>query len=242
MLEHGGFIQGFNTQISRLPNDFIGCAVLSNDNEHGMQIGEVIKNYIYDRALGLDTIDWDSRYKAIKSVAPIKASVLATKAQEPSLNFTDFVGSYMNPGYGQLDFCLINPAPANASDACQALSANLTTILPGAFTNSTPTLLAQYDSPWFSHMKLEHFDNNVWNISLISSTPTTGNDTASGPFWAYNPRPAGSDQVAVAEFDIADEQIGLGMTGVWQGILGGGIPPTSGDTVRERAEVYWDKI
>jgi hypothetical protein len=239
VLEHGGFIQGFNTQISRLPDDNIGVSVLSNDNEHGMQIGEVIKNYIYDRALGLEPIDWNARYKAIKSVPPEAATARPSSPKAPALDFSALAGKYFNPGYGTLDFCQVTPAPKNASAACQALASNLTTILPGGIDTSIPTLLAQYDSPWFSHMRLQHFNGNVFNISLISSTPTTGNST--DKFWTYNPRPNGSDQVAVGEFDISGNKVGLGMTGVWQGILGSGIPPTSGDTVKARAEVYWDK-
>ncbi|KAF8064270.1 hypothetical protein FPV67DRAFT_211896 [Lyophyllum atratum] len=61
IIEHGGFIRGFNTQISRLPNDNFGVSVLTNDNEYGKVIGEIIKNRIIDKALELEPIDWSSR-------------------------------------------------------------------------------------------------------------------------------------------------------------------------------------
>lgn len=61
MLEHGGNVPGHNSQITRLQNDNIGVALLSNDNILGGFIVETIKARILDDALGLERIDWSNR-------------------------------------------------------------------------------------------------------------------------------------------------------------------------------------
>lgn len=52
---------GFQSQITRLPFDNVGVAVLTNDDKYGMIIMEIIKFHLLDKALGLDTIDWNGR-------------------------------------------------------------------------------------------------------------------------------------------------------------------------------------
>ncbi|KAG5641152.1 hypothetical protein H0H81_011338, partial [Sphagnurus paluster] len=74
-------------------------------------------------------------------------------------------------GYGQFELCLIqpqNPSPSSAS--CAALASNITTILPGAVRPGIPTYFAEVNSPWFSHIRMEHFNANWFNISLLIST------------------------------------------------------------------------
>lgn len=54
--------KGFNTQITRLPFDNLGVAVLTNDHTYGGSIMEIIKYRLLDEALGLKKIDWNNRY------------------------------------------------------------------------------------------------------------------------------------------------------------------------------------
>jgi hypothetical protein len=55
-------VSGFYSQISRLPFDNIAVAVLTNDNLYGQFIKEIIKGRILDEAIGLEPVDWSSRY------------------------------------------------------------------------------------------------------------------------------------------------------------------------------------
>ncbi|KAG5643183.1 hypothetical protein DXG03_001387 [Asterophora parasitica] len=244
IIEHGGFIRGFNTQISRLPNENIGVSVLTNDHEYGKVIGEIIKNHIIDKALGLDPIDWNSRYKTVKSQTPVRATPRPESATPPSANFTAIAGVYNNDGYGQIELCLVTPEFPNlnfaTNSSCGEVTSNLTTILPGGIRPGIPTLIAEVNSPWFSHIRVEHFNADLFNISLLISTPA--NDTAK-PYWTFNDKSA-SDNAIIGELDVEGDRIGFGFAGFWAGLWDGaeaGVPKPLGDTVRERAEVYWDK-
>ncbi|GLB39321.1 putative beta-lactamase [Lyophyllum shimeji] len=241
IIEHGGFIRGFNTQISRLPYDNFGVSVLTNDNEYGKVIGEIIKNHIIDKTLGLEPIDWNSRWKALKSIAPTRATPRPENVTLPSTNFTKLAGTYNNEGYGKIELCLLAPEDPNPTASCRDLAANVSTILPGAVRSGIPILVGAVDSPWFSHIAVEHFNADLFNVSLFISTPT--NDS-SQPYWTYNDKRQ-SDNGMIGEADVEGDKVAFGLAGFWAGLWDGaaaGVPKPTGNTVRERAEVYFEKI
>jgi hypothetical protein len=45
-----------------MPFDNLGVAILTNDALFGGAIGDVIKWRLFDDALGLERVDWNSRY------------------------------------------------------------------------------------------------------------------------------------------------------------------------------------
>lgn len=53
---------GFISLITRLPFDNIGVAVLSNDNDYGDPITNIIRWRLLDQALGLEKVDWNARF------------------------------------------------------------------------------------------------------------------------------------------------------------------------------------
>ncbi|RDB17702.1 hypothetical protein Hypma_001016 [Hypsizygus marmoreus] len=243
IVEHPGFVRGFNTQVSRLPNDNIGVAVLTNDNEYGKLTSQIIKYYIMDKALGYEPIDWNTRLKAQKIDPPTRATPRPTNARPPSMPFTDLAGTYKNDGYGRVELCLMQPAsPGLATTACNNVASNITTILPGVIRPGIPTLVGAIDSPWFSHMRLEHFDGDLFNVSLLISTPQ---NNPTQPYWTYNDRHT-SDNGVVAETELNANGIGIGMAGLWFGLWEPNVAPATpkpkGNTVHERAEIYWDKV
>lgn len=63
------------------------------------------------------------------------------------------------------------------------------------------------------------------------------------PYWTFNDRSA-SDNEQTAETNVDGAHIGIGMAGLWSGVWDGAplvTPKPRGNTVRERAEFYWDK-
>jgi hypothetical protein len=54
-------IIGFHSQVTRLPFDGLGIAVLTNDDNYGPLFREAIKYRIIDAALGLEPVDWSAR-------------------------------------------------------------------------------------------------------------------------------------------------------------------------------------
>ncbi|KAF8879112.1 beta-lactamase/transpeptidase-like protein [Infundibulicybe gibba] len=240
IIEHDGGTPGFSSQISRLPNDGLGVAILINDDVYGAIFMSIIKGYVLDRALGLTEIDWDAR---------IKATILGSSSPPPSRPanatlpavgaFTSLAGKYTNPGYQTIELCVVanpgsNGTTSNSTQSCKNLVTEAPRTLPGAVNSSVPTLLARLDSVWASHLAFIHWSGNVFNISALQSVPT-GN--ASEPFWMYVVNNQG-----VGEFarDSPGGRVGLGLTGVWG--AGFGVPGPSGDTVHERAEVWFDGV
>lgn len=55
------FNAGHHSKITRLPYEGLGIAVFTNDDLFGPYIHDIIKFYLIDRALGLETIDWNSQ-------------------------------------------------------------------------------------------------------------------------------------------------------------------------------------
>ncbi|KAF5375446.1 hypothetical protein D9615_007951 [Tricholomella constricta] len=242
IVEHPGFVRGFNSQVSRLPNNGIGVAVLTNDNEYGKLISQLVKYYIMDRALGLEPIDWSTRLMAQKIDPPPRATPRPQNVTLPSANFTTYAGTYNNDGYGQFELCLVSPPNPFASGACRQLVDSLPTILPGAVRPGIPTFFGAIDSPWFSHIRMEHFSRDLFNVSLLISTAQNNTDE---PFWTYNDHSA-SDNGVIAEIEVDNGHVGIGMAGLWFGHWEPNVPPATpkpkGNTVRERAEVYWEKL
>ncbi|KAF8884177.1 beta-lactamase/transpeptidase-like protein [Infundibulicybe gibba] len=239
-VEYEGSTPGFNSLISRLPNDGLGVAVLSNDDIYGGVFAEVVRGRVLDRALGLTEIDWDTRFKLILQVPRPAPPSRSAKATLPSVGpFVSLAGNYTNPGYQTIELCVAadpssNGTTPNSTESCKSLVAEAPRILPGAVNTSMPTFLARFDSIYASHLILTHWSDNVFNLSALQSVPT-GN--ASEPFWMYVA--AGQGVVEFAR-DSPGGRVGLGATDVWG--AGVGVPSPSGDTVHERAEVWFDGV
>lgn len=62
LIEHGGDNPGFKSQVTRFPNDNLGIVVFSNDGDNGQTIIESFKWRIAEEILGLNEIDWNTRY------------------------------------------------------------------------------------------------------------------------------------------------------------------------------------
>jgi CubicO group peptidase (beta-lactamase class C family) len=62
LLEHGGGIDGFQTECMLLPDDGIGVAVMTNTSSSAM--APVVAYRMLDELLGLEPVDWFSDFKA----------------------------------------------------------------------------------------------------------------------------------------------------------------------------------
>jgi CubicO group peptidase (beta-lactamase class C family) len=111
-VRHGGGIDGFISAMEWLPDDDIGVVVLSNTSESGTVPSLVVRD-VFDRLLGLETIDWAERARKREK----EAEEQAEKAKEeeasdrkegtsPSHALKDYVGSYENAAYGVTEITL----------------------------------------------------------------------------------------------------------------------------------------
>ncbi|KAL0567548.1 hypothetical protein V5O48_014444 [Marasmius crinis-equi] len=235
IIEHGGDVTGAHSQIARLPFENIGVAVLTNDDDTGPTISQIIKFRLLDQALGLTPFDWNALFsQAANASADVPSTPRPGNASDPSIpgGFPSLEGTYSDPGYESWSFCLFAPSH-QPSEACQDLTTNTSTTLPGAINPNVPTLLAFANSIWFDYIRLEHFDGNVFNVTGLLSYST--NDTTE-PFWTKVVSAPGLQ----AEFGLDDGALGVGFTGGLWG-AGDGVPDPSGDTLKERSEIWMEK-
>ncbi|KAG6855689.1 hypothetical protein H0H87_012078 [Tephrocybe sp. NHM501043] len=237
LIEHSGGVTGHLSWIVRFPELGLGLSVYSNDNSMGNYLMTIIKHRLFDEALGLKPVDWNGRYKDLylKQLArqTTTLSRLHDNTESTLATLTGLQGNYHNNGYGHLELCLVSsPPPSSASAKCQALASEAQRILPGAVTPNVATFLAEWKSPWCTHIHFSHFSGNTYNVSVLSSVPT-GNKT--DPFWTMKGLSGEPATPAWAEFDEG----GVGFTGIWGA---GDVSSPEGRTVQERAETIFDEM
>ncbi|KAK7054311.1 hypothetical protein VNI00_003504 [Paramarasmius palmivorus] len=234
-IEHGGDVPGGHSRLTRLPFDNIGVAVLTNDDDFGLVFNDIIKYRLIDEALGLEPYDWNAVTFLGLGSAPHTNSPQLSNVSAPTFEFAELAGTYNNPGYGNWTFCIIAPNEEPPA-SCRELVTNATILLPGAINSSVPTLLARPNAVSFEYLRLTHHDGNKFDIAGIFSYPT---DNPEQPFWARVLTVSG----LVAEFANADDGIGIGLAtngGFWG--AGSNVPDPTGDSVEQRAEVWFRQI
>jgi hypothetical protein len=105
---HTGAIDGMAAFISLLPDERLGVAVLSN--LEGDMARAVIRNWVFDRYLGVPDTDWRSRYSqwnaAIRAHrAELTGAQADTRAKgtRPSLPLARYVGRYTSDLFGEAE-------------------------------------------------------------------------------------------------------------------------------------------
>lgn len=105
---HNGGIDGFYALLSLLPDDHFGVVILTNllDDD---PVPEIVAYHIYDRLLGLDSIDWikrfqdlDNKQKAAEDEERKNEASERKPNTHPSHELKDYAARYENPGYGIL--------------------------------------------------------------------------------------------------------------------------------------------
>lgn len=104
-VEHGGNIDGFSANTVFFPTDSVGIVVLSNQNSSSAI--HAIRNTIADAVLGLTPFDWNTdllkELQKTKSAKDSTAPATVAKIDRPMTHaITNYVGTYINPGYGTI--------------------------------------------------------------------------------------------------------------------------------------------
>ncbi|HEX4612837.1 MAG TPA: serine hydrolase [Urbifossiella sp.] len=113
VVAHGGMIDGFRVQITFLPDEKLGIAVLNN--LHETRMNQAVTNSLIDLSCGLSGRDWNGFFRKISAdAAAEKRASLATrdKARNPdrpmSYALNRYAGVYEDAAYG--------PATVTAAD------------------------------------------------------------------------------------------------------------------------------
>ncbi|NJL29634.1 MAG: serine hydrolase, partial [Thermoanaerobaculia bacterium] len=107
MVEHGGGIDGFNTEILLFPDDGVGVVAFTNRNS---ELATYASREAADRVLGLakvehlaDALKRAKEAEAAGRAAAAKKDSVRAASTHPSHPLASYVGAYTHPGYGRLE-------------------------------------------------------------------------------------------------------------------------------------------
>jgi CubicO group peptidase (beta-lactamase class C family) len=110
---HGGLIDGFRVQLTIVPEQKLGFAVLAN--MHDTRLPMATTNALIDLYCGLKPIDWDAYYKKlVDEAATLRKENLAARDRardpnaKPSVPLADLAGTYESAIYGTATVTLAN--------------------------------------------------------------------------------------------------------------------------------------
>jgi CubicO group peptidase (beta-lactamase class C family) len=105
VVSHGGMYDGFRVQITMLPDEKLGIAVLCN--LHDTRFNAALTNSLIDLYADLPAKDWNTYFRKVTDdeAAERKAAIEARdKARDPdkkpSLELAGYAGEYAHPAYG----------------------------------------------------------------------------------------------------------------------------------------------
>jgi CubicO group peptidase (beta-lactamase class C family) len=109
IVHHNGGIDGFLTECMLLPEDGAGVVVLTNSSSHLM--GPPLGYRVLDELLGLEPIDWSTRFRERYDAAI--AGAKQAKGARPHVDdaprlrpVESYAGEYEHPGYGALSIAV----------------------------------------------------------------------------------------------------------------------------------------
>ncbi|WP_018751135.1 serine hydrolase [Paenibacillus sanguinis] len=112
LVDHGGNVNGGSALISLLPDQEIGCAILTNAN--GNLFGTALSMEIYDRCLGVDDgKNWFHFYQEgmnslLTAMKGTQTDIYDTKLENKPYSHAldEYVGEYKHPAYGTIRIML----------------------------------------------------------------------------------------------------------------------------------------
>ncbi|CAK5282114.1 unnamed protein product [Mycena citricolor] len=173
VIEHGGLTPGFLSQISRIPSQSLGVAVLTNDDSLGNFMMEAIKYRIFDEYFGLAPVEWTARFDSTPFRTSQLSLSIATASDRPTAStapYATLAGTYTNAAYRDLRLRLFLHGSMEEGDgACEDLAAEVGARLPAVIQPHVPTLIARWATPLTHYLLLEHFDRDPWNLTGLWS-------------------------------------------------------------------------
>jgi len=224
---HTGSVPGLSTLVSFLPSDEIGVTIFANGESKAEPVG-LISEHILDSALHLSSPSTPASSRS----GNVAATEPTSEAENSALSLDALAGTYANPGYGSFTLC----APASVSSYCANLRSNFTAV-DSMQGNPSPSgdLLAEWPRIWSSHVRMRARHGTLFEFYLTTPFPN-GYGKDGTPFERLS---VGATE-KWAEFVVEDGVVvGFGLSGLvgeWT------ERARKHGTVRDRAEVWFDKV
>lgn len=150
--------------------------------------------------------------------------------------FASFAGTYSHHAYGTYDICELPSASTAPSARCHISDVRWKEVQNANVSTGNPSLGVAISAAIGNFIQLDHFSENIFNVTVFEITTAPKSDEI-----VVVP-PSFDEPKPTLEFSLDQRgQIdGFGLTRVWG--EGSGVPLPKGDTVKERAEVWFDRL
>lgn len=147
-----------------------------------------------------------------------------------------------------MELCLLpsgqyGPGLKESASCRKTLSAVASLLQDRLPPSEAPRFVARFPSLWLSHLVFTHFSHNTFNASTWTvvnpAEEPTSRDKSEEPF--VHPAVVKiDDSISTLTFDVNEGGVvGFGLRGVWGAPVG--VPSPAGDSVRDRAEVWFER-
>ncbi|KAJ3482357.1 hypothetical protein NLI96_g7039 [Meripilus lineatus] len=235
VLQHGGGLPGFISQVTFLPLDGVGIVAFVNQ---ASPVPNFVSSWIILDVLGMITLDQsftDNNFTRLNHGLPLADVKKSPRPPQqsltsiaPELPIEAYVGTYSDPGYGGFTIC----TSSSTSDYCKSTLFDFSKVFPDDPPSGEPVLYGSWPKIWSSHLRAVPQGKNSFLFRFLGMYPE-GFGKNTSPFYDEN------FQVDVqAEFDVEDGVVkGLA---VFEGVKYVPGEPPEGD-LKEVATVYYVK-
>lgn len=241
LVEHTGGIIGHNTLISRAPYDGIGIAILTNTFPPSAPVlMDLVKWRLYEKALNLDHIDWESKIPIPQVTAGSPPRKLSIPTTFP-LHF--YTGVYTNPAYGKIIICPFDTSSIQSQTQLSHCHTTVSDVSQAYNRTQKPDLVFSWDKYLSTHVLMMHSNKDMFEAQPIIIYPPPFPDSTDRK---DDDKPFAFDQMALtmnasATFvtSVNEEISGIAIQNIWG--AGIGAKELEG-TSKETAEVWFDRI
>ncbi|TDL29088.1 beta-lactamase/transpeptidase-like protein [Rickenella mellea] len=166
VVSHDGGFPGFSSFVTFLPHDDIGVTVLINTDSKGREAVDLAYN-VFGKMLQLP--------KPSENIGALKdasSRSLQTQTSSTPMPLESYGGTYGDAGYGSFTLC----PPNGTSFYCKEVLADFDPVDSAhretrGPSPTVPQLFGAWERMWGSHIRLLHYEGNIFNTSLTTLFP-----------------------------------------------------------------------
>ncbi|KAJ7292835.1 beta-lactamase/transpeptidase-like protein [Mycena rebaudengoi] len=162
VVKHNGGAPGVAAWVAFYPHDNFGLVILDNSK---VSTTSEIEHAVADRILGLSTEPLTPESTLQSSSSEVSPNDALRSSSSPPLDLSEYTGTYMNPGYGNITIC----ARESTSSVCRTVVNDFGTVDRGTGHRlGASELYSASPRFWSSHIRFTHVSENFFALAAIN--------------------------------------------------------------------------
>ncbi|KAI0708815.1 beta-lactamase/transpeptidase-like protein [Cerioporus squamosus] len=157
---HGGAIPGHSILTAFAPQNNLGAIILANADEKATYLQLILQRTFNDILSANVSLPF-----ALSTSPERHSTQRAVDTASPSLSMDAYTGTYRAPGYNPISLC----SPLSPTSDCADVLTDFATLDSPSSANHS--LYSAFKSIWATHVRLQHFSGDVFNITLTALFP-----------------------------------------------------------------------